>query len=95
MAREAGETSPARKRRYGVWRTADVAEPERYAYFREAVCEAFMDLSPEHDRAGPVRRHGRIDPARRRRGQPGQRHAAPRAPHPGADRPVVGAVLLP
>ena len=53
MAREAGETSPARKRRYGVWRTADVAEPERYAYFREAVCEAFMDLSPEHDRAGP------------------------------------------
>ena len=53
MAREAGETSPARKRHYGVWRTADVAEPERYAYFREAVCEAFMDLSPEHDRAGP------------------------------------------
>ena len=51
MAREAGETS--RKRRYGVWRTADVAEPERYAYFREAVCEAFMDLSPEHEQAGP------------------------------------------
>ncbi len=53
MAREAGETSRARKRQYGVWRTADVAESERYAYFREAVCEAFMDLSPEHDRAGP------------------------------------------
>ena len=51
MARDARETS--RKRRYGVWRTADVAEAERYAYFREAVCEAFMDLSPEHDRAGP------------------------------------------
>ena len=49
----AGETARLRGRRYGVWRTADVAEPERYAYFREAVCEAFMDLSPEHDRAGP------------------------------------------
>ena len=51
MPSEAGETS--RKRRYGVWRTVDVAEPDRYAYFREAVCEAFMDLSPEHERAGP------------------------------------------
>ena len=49
----AGEASRARDRQYGVWRTADVAEPERYAYFREAVCEAFMDLSPEHERAGP------------------------------------------
>ena len=49
----AGETPRPRGRRYGVWRTADVAEPERYAYFREAVCEAFMDLSPEHDGADP------------------------------------------
>ena len=53
MAHEATAASPARKRQYGVWRTADVAESERYAYFREAVCEAFMDLSPEHDRPGP------------------------------------------
>ncbi len=48
-----GETPRPRGRQYGVWRTADVAERERYAYFREAVCEAFMDLSPEHERAGP------------------------------------------
>lgn len=53
MTREAGQASGARKRRYEVWRTADVAAPERFAYFREAVCEAFMDLSPEHDRSGP------------------------------------------
>ena len=51
MTREAGEAS--RARHYEVWRTADVAEPRRFAYFREAVCEAFMDLSPEHDRSRP------------------------------------------
>ena len=51
MTREAGEAS--RARRYAVWRTADVAPPRRFAYFREAVCEAFMDLSPEHDRSRP------------------------------------------
>ena len=51
MTREAGESS--RARRHEVWRTADVAEARRFAYFREAVCEAFMDLSPEHDRSRP------------------------------------------
>ena len=51
MTRETGEA--IRARRYEVWRTADVAEPRRFAYFREAVCEAFMDLSPEHDRSRP------------------------------------------
>ena len=51
MTREAGEASCVR--RYEVWRTADVAEAQRFAYFREAVCEAFMDLSPEHDRSRP------------------------------------------
>ena len=51
MTREAGEAP--RGRRYEVWRTADVAAPQRFAYFREAVCEAFMDLSPEHDRSRP------------------------------------------
>ena len=89
----AGETS--RKRRYGVWRTADVAEPERYAYFREAVCEAFMDLSPEHEQAGPFDAVVESIPPRGRRGEPGLRHAAPRAPFPGADRPVLRAVLFP
>ena len=49
----AGVASRARDRQYGVWRTADVAESERYAYFREAVCEAFMDLSPEYECRGP------------------------------------------
>ena len=53
MTREAGQASNARKRRYEVWRTADVEAPERFAYFREAVCEAFMDLSPEVDGSGP------------------------------------------
>ncbi len=53
MAREAGQASCQRERRYEVWRTADVAEPERFAYFREAVCEAFMDLSPDRARSGP------------------------------------------
>ena len=53
MTREAGEASRAGARRYEVWRTADVAEGQRFAYFREAVCEAFMDLSPEHDRSRP------------------------------------------
>ncbi len=52
MAREAGQADCVRERQYGVWRTADVAAPDRFAYFREAVCEAFMDLSPEHDRSG-------------------------------------------
>ena len=51
MTREAGEAS--RARRYEVWRTTDVAAPQRFSYFREAVCEAFMDLSPEHDRTRP------------------------------------------
>ena len=53
MTREAGQASCPRRRRHAVWRTADVAEPERFAYFREAVCEAFMDLSPEQGRSGP------------------------------------------
>ena len=53
MPREAGQPSPARIRRHEVWRTADVAEAERFTYFREAVCEAFMDLSPEHDPSRP------------------------------------------
>ena len=53
MPRETGQPSPARTRRHEVWRTADVAEGERFTYFREAVCEAFMDLSPEHDRSRP------------------------------------------
>ena len=53
MPREAGQAGCIRKRQYGVWRTADVAEPDRFAYFREAVCEAFMDLSPERDGPGP------------------------------------------
>ena len=53
MTREAGQASSARNRRYEVWRTSDVEAPERFSYFREAVCEAFMDLSPEHDRSGP------------------------------------------
>ncbi|MDE0703457.1 MAG: helix-turn-helix domain-containing protein [Rhodospirillaceae bacterium] len=53
MTREAGQAPRVRNRRYEIWRTADVAEPDRYAYFREAVCEAFMDLTPEHDRSGP------------------------------------------
>ena len=49
MPREAAQPSPVRTRRYEIWRTADVAETERFSYFRKAVCEAFMDLSPEHD----------------------------------------------
>lgn len=53
MPREAGQSSPARTRRYEIWRTADVGEADRFAYFREAVCEAFMDLSPEHDLSRP------------------------------------------
>ena len=95
MAREAEETSAARKRRYGVWRTADVAEPERYAYFREAVCEGLHGPLAGARPSGSVRRHGRIDPAGRRRGEPGLGHAASRAPHAGADRPVLRAVLFP
>ena len=53
MTRETGQTYPGWERRYEIWRTADVAEPDRFAYFREAVCEAFMELSPEHARSGP------------------------------------------
>ena len=50
----AGETPrPRVRRQYCSWRIADVPESERYAYFREAVCEAFMDLSPEYDGTGP------------------------------------------
>ena len=30
-----------------VWRTDSVVERERFSYYREAVCEAFMDLAPE------------------------------------------------
>ncbi len=44
---------PLGRRKYCSWRIADVDEGERYAYFREAVCEAFMDLSPEFDGTGP------------------------------------------
>ena len=53
MPREAGQLPPARTRRHEIWRTSDVAEAERFSYFREAVCEAFMDLSPEHDLSRP------------------------------------------
>ncbi|MYE60334.1 MAG: helix-turn-helix domain-containing protein [Alphaproteobacteria bacterium] len=53
MPRETGQPTPARTRRHEIWRTSDVAEAERFSYFREAVCEAFMDLSPEHDLSRP------------------------------------------
>ena len=33
--------------RMSVWRTADVDERERFAYWREAVCDAFLELSAE------------------------------------------------
>lgn len=36
-----------------VWRTDEVAERERFAYYREAICEAFMDLAPEHGGDAP------------------------------------------
>ena len=53
MPREAGQPSPTRTRRYEIWHTGDVSETERFSYFREAVCEAFMDLSPEYDLSRP------------------------------------------
>ena len=30
-----------------IWRTDEVAAGERFAYYREAICEAFMELAPE------------------------------------------------
>ncbi len=42
-----------------VWRTDDVAEGERFAYYREAICEAFMELAPE--RAGDTAFAARVE----------------------------------
>ena len=36
-----------------VWRTGDVAKHEGFSYFCEAVCEAFMDLSPSKTSSTP------------------------------------------
>ncbi|MEM9606967.1 MAG: helix-turn-helix domain-containing protein [Actinomycetota bacterium] len=53
-----------------VWSTAVVEPRERFAYWREAVCDAFLDLRPERCRAGPfdghisVQRRSRIEVAR-------------------------------
>ncbi|MEM9891359.1 MAG: helix-turn-helix domain-containing protein [Actinomycetota bacterium] len=45
------------------WSTTEVAPSERFAYWREAVCDAFLDLRPERaDRGGF---HGRIVVERR------------------------------
>lgn len=46
----AGWQPPPRRR---VWRTDEVAEGERFAYYREAVCEAFMELVPERGGDAP------------------------------------------
>ena len=43
----------ARNDRHKVWSTSDVPEAERFAYYREAICEVFTDLSPEFDDSGP------------------------------------------
>ncbi len=32
-----------------VWRTDSVRKSERFSYYREAICEALMDLAPETD----------------------------------------------
>lgn len=33
--------------RYSLWSTEQVAPHERFTYYREAICKAFMDLTPE------------------------------------------------
>ena len=30
-----------------AWQTADIRPSEQFAYYREAVCQAFMKLTPE------------------------------------------------
>ncbi len=48
MAREQSEARPPR-----VWDTRDVERSAAFGYYREAICEAFMELAPEAD--DPVR----------------------------------------
>lgn len=43
----------ARNGRHKLWSTSDVPEAERFAYYREAICEVFTDLSPEFDDSRP------------------------------------------
>jgi AraC-like DNA-binding protein len=37
--------------RHLVWDTGDTRPTEQFAYYREAICQAFMDLTPEAPRA--------------------------------------------
>lgn len=42
-----GGWQPSRARR--IWHTDDVPHRERFAYYRDAICEAFMELVPERE----------------------------------------------
>ena len=70
-----------------VWRTDEVAARERFAYYREAICEAFMELAPEQGGDAPPLGRGRLRAAGRRGGQPGPGEPPSGQPDPHRDRP--------
>ena len=77
------------------WNTADTRPGEQFAYYREAICQAFMNLTPEPPATpGFVARVETVG-ARRRRGQPGQFPGACRAALGRRYRRVHTALLLP
>lgn len=44
-----------------LWETDAVAEGERFAYYREAICAAFMDLVPDSPRRGGANFFARVE----------------------------------
>jgi hypothetical protein len=33
--------------RHAIWNTAETRPDEQFSYYREAICQAFMNLTPE------------------------------------------------
>jgi AraC-like DNA-binding protein len=46
------QASAAQNKNLQIWDTATVQEKHRFSYFREAVCEAFLQISPEVPETG-------------------------------------------
>jgi len=54
------QTEPLR-RAHQTWDTMDVRCGERFEYYREAICEAFMELAPERSRRGDLAFQAKVE----------------------------------
>ena len=41
------QVNPTSRPRHVIWNTAETRSDEQFSYYREAICQAFMNLTPE------------------------------------------------